>query len=189
MDSKKSRHAPWLIAAAIALPLGGCSYAKLLRPNTFKQLNPDVVAMVDELPEVDHPNEAILGRLFVHGGLTHAQPGADGMMHAAVRVPLQQYIWKPAIIVMPHGGRLQVDFSNDDVDHHMAYMPSDGGREVLDLPSHTRGQVEIALSQPGLYWFGCPVADHAGRGMLGLIIVQGDVPATARLDRPRQKRP
>jgi PQQ system protein len=45
------------------------------------------------------------------------------------------------------------------------------------------------LSQPGLYWFGCPVSNHAGRGMLGLVIVKGETPAEARLDRPKQKLP
>jgi PQQ system protein len=47
----------------------------------------------------------------------------------------------------------------------------------------------LKLDGPGYYFFGCPVANHAGRGMLGLIIVSGDAPATAKLDRPPQKRP
>lgn len=38
-------------------------------------------------------------------------------------------------------------------------------------------------------WFGCPVANHVGRGMLGLILVRGDVPAIAKLDCPEQLRP
>ena len=49
--------------------------------------------------------------------------------------------------------------------------------------------LRIRLDQPGMYWFGCPVANHAGRGMLGLILVSGEVPPEARLDRPRQPRP
>ncbi|HET7587035.1 MAG TPA: MSMEG_3727 family PQQ-associated protein [Gammaproteobacteria bacterium] len=190
MDAIKICKLQWLVLVPlVAVLLVGCGYTKLLRPSVLKQLNPDVVALVNELPEVDHPNEAILGRLFVHGGLTHADVGDDGVMRAAIRVPLQEYIWKPAIIVMPHGGRLQVDISNDDVDHHMAFMPSDGGRRILDLPGHTRGRIEINLMEPGLYWFGCPVADHAGRGMLGLIVVKGYVPPAARLDRPPQPQP
>ena len=47
----------------------------------------------------------------------------------------------------------------------------------------------VRLDQPGLYSFGCPASNHAGRGMLGLAIVKGDVPAEARLDRPRMPRP
>jgi PQQ system protein len=179
----------WLVAAAALLLGSGCGYVGLLRPSVLGQLNPEVVALVNELPEVDHPNEAIVARLFVHGGLSHSEVGPDGVMRDEIRVPLNQYIWKPSIIVMPRPGRLELDISNDDVSHHIGFMPSDGERQVLYLPVHTRGRVALTLSQPGLYWFGCPVANHAGRGMLGLIVVKGETPAVARLDRPPQPRP
>jgi PQQ system protein len=169
--------------------LAGCEYARLLRPRALEQLNPRMVRLVNELPDLDDPNEAILGRLFPHGGLAHAKLGDDGIMRERVRVPEHEYIWEPAIIVMPRAGQLELEFTNDDVSHHIAFMPSDGGRQVLELPVHTAGRVTIRLGQPGLYWFGCPVGNHAGRGMLGLILVRGDVPAEARLDRPRQRRP
>ena len=172
-----------------ALLLSGCEHAKLLRPNVLKQLDTDVAALVNELPEVDHPNKAILARLFPHGGLTRATIGADGLMHGEIGVPPGEMIWKPAIVVMPQGGTLALEITNDDDAHHMAFMPSNGERQLLDLPPKTRGRVVLQLSAPGLYWFGCPVADHAGRGMLGLVIVKGDVPASARLDRPPQPRP
>lgn len=169
--------------------LAGCEHAKLLRPNALKQLDTDVAALVNELPEVDHPNKAIVARLFAHGGLTRATLGADGVMHGEIGVPPGEMIWKPAIIVMPRGGTLALEISNDDDAHHMAFMPSDGERQLLDLPPKSRGRVLVQLSQPGLYWFGCPVANHAGRGMLGLVMVKGEVPESARLDRPRQPRP
>jgi PQQ system protein len=167
----------------------GCEYAKLLRPNVLKQLNPRVVRLVNELPAVDNPNEAIVARLFAHGGLSHAKLGKDGVMRDEIRIPKDQYIWEPAIIVMKRAGELQLDFSNDDEMFHIAFMPSVGDRQVLELPVHTAGRVRIRLDEPGLYWFGCPVANHAGRGMLGLILVRGDVPAQVRLDRPKQPRP
>jgi PQQ system protein len=47
----------------------------------------------------------------------------------------------------------------------------------------------VELDAPGLYWFGCPVGNHAGRGMLGFLFVEGDVPPEARLDRPPQPQP
>jgi PQQ system protein len=174
---------------ALALLLVACEHAKLLRPNVLKQLDTDVAAMVNELPEVDHPNEAIIGRLFVHGGLSRATLGPDNVMRDEISVPENQYIWKPAIIVMQQPGRLELDISNADQNHHIAFMPSDGERQVLDLPVHTRGRVAVTLSQPGLYWFGCPVSNHAGRGMLGLIIVKGETAASAKLDRPPQPQP
>lgn len=68
-------------------------------------------------------------------------------------------------------------------------MPSEGDRQVLPLPVGTGGNLRVRLTQPGLYWFGCHVSNHAGRGMLGLVIVKGEVPQEAKVDRPRQRRP
>ena len=168
----------------------GCSsYPGLLRPQTLAQLNPNVVALVNELPEVDHPNEEIIARLFPHGGLTHASVGADGVMRASVRVRKNQYIWEPAIIVMERSGTLDVEFTNEDQGFHIALLPSNGDRQVLELPPNTQGHVQVKLDAPGLYWFGCPVSNHAGRGMLGLIMVPGEVPQQAKLDRPAEPRP
>lgn len=180
--------AAWLCTGLVFL-VAGCEHAKLLRPSVLKQLDTDVAALVNELPEVDHPNKAIVARLFAHGGLVRAKLRDDGVMQSEIGVPKDEMIWKPAIVVMPRGGTLELEVDNDDAAHHMAFMPSDGERQLLDLPPKTRGRVVIHLSQPGLYWFGCPVADHAGRGMLGLVLVKGDVPDSARLDRPKQKRP
>jgi PQQ system protein len=82
-----------------------------------------------------------------------------------------------------------VDFANEDEAFHIAFMPSNDNRRVLELPVKQRGTVRVRLDAPGLYWFGCPVSNHAGRGMLGLVLVKGDVPAEAKLDRPRMPRP
>jgi PQQ system protein len=175
--------------AGLAVLLSSCDYVRLLRPSVLKQLNPRVVRLVNELPEVDEPNKEIIARLFPHGGLAHARASDDGVMHAEIRVPPDQLIWEPSIIVMPHAGDLELEFQNDDHNFHMAFLPSTGARQVLELPVHQGGRARIHLDQPGLYWFGCPVANHAGRGMLGLVIVRGELPETARLDRPRQRRP
>lgn len=169
--------------------LAGCEYVRLLRPKVLKQLNPRVVRLVNELPEVDRPNEAIIARLFAHGGLSHAKMGRDGVFRDRIYVPRDQYIWYPAIIVMERGGELELEFSNDDAVTHAAFVPSDGDRQVLMLPVKQAGKVRVTLNQPGLYWFGCPISNHAGRGMLGLVMVKGETPAEAKLDRPRQDRP
>lgn len=170
--------------------LTSCEYVRLLRPSVLRQLNPRVVRLVNELPEVDQPNEEMIGRLFAHGGLGHAVRGDDGTYRARIRVPSGQYIWEPAIIVMDKAGELELDFSNHDpFAYHAAILPSNGSREFLMLPAHKRGTARLRLDGPGYYFFGCPVANHAGRGMLGLIIVSGDAPDTAKLDRPKQKRP
>src|SRR5688500_4403037 len=177
------------LGALLAVLVAGCDYVRLLRPAVLKQLNPDVVKMLNELPEVDDPNEAIVARLFAHGGLSHATLGDDGVFRDEIRVPKHEYIWRPAIIVMERGGELELDIANQDEAFHIAFLPSNGNRRVVELPMQQRGKARITLDQPGLYWFGCPVANHAGRGMLGLVIVKGDVQAAARLDRPKMERP
>lgn len=179
-----------VIALTAVLTLTSCEYVRLLRPSVLKQLNPRVVRLVNELPEVDQPNEEIVGRLFAHGGLGHARAGDDGVFRARINIPSGQYIWEPAIIVMERAGELELDFSNHDpFAYHAAIVPSNGSREFLMLPAHKRGTVRVRLDGPGYYFFGCPVANHAGRGMLGLILVSGDAPGTAKLDRPKQPRP
>ena len=180
-------------AARIALPtvllLSACEHAKLLRPNVLKQLDTDVAALVNELPDVDHPDKATVARLFAHGGLSHAKAGPDGVFRDRIYVPTNEYVWQPAIVVMPRAGELELEFHNNDESVHIAFLPNSGDRETLILPMKSGGRARIRLDQPGLYWFGCPVANHAGRGMLGLVIVEGEITAEAKLDRPRQRRP
>jgi PQQ system protein len=178
------------VAAGLALlALNACEYGRLLRPSVLSELDPPVARLVNELPELDAPNKATVAELYALGGLAHAEDGTDGVMRAHVNVPMHHMLWSPAVIVMPRGGPLELRFSNHDQNFHMAYLPSNGGRQVLELPAGQGGLARIQLDQPGLYWFGCPVSNHVGRGMLGLIIVRGEVPQEARLDRPPQKQP
>jgi PQQ system protein len=175
-----------LLTASI---LSSCEYLRLLRPSVLKQLNPDVVRLVNELPAVDDPNGRVVARLFAHGGLSHARLGSDGVYRDVVTIPENQFIWRPAIIHMPQGGELEIEVHNTDQTLHAIFAPSNPDRQAMMLPMHTAGRVRVRLDQPGLYWFGCPISNHAGRGMLGLIMVGGEVPAEAKLDRPRQRRP
>lgn len=180
---------------ALVLPLamvagvGGCEYVRLLRPSVLKQLNPRVVRLVNELPATDQVNEALIGRLFAHGGAADARLDRDGVMRVAVNVPRDKYLWEPAVIIMPQGGELEIDFTNPDRVLHAAFLPSNGGRQMLWIPEKKGGRARLRLDQPGYYFFGCPIQNHAGRGMIGLILVKGDTPAEAKLDRPPQRRP
>lgn len=185
-----SRVVGLVLLLALVGSTSGCEYLRLVRPSVLKQLNPDVVRLVNSLPDVDHPNEAVLARLIGHGGLARAKEGPDGIFRATVHVPPGQFIWRPAAILMPRGGELELEFHNGDPHSlHGAILPSTGGPQVLMLPIRTAGRVRLQLDQPGLYSFDCPIANHAGRGMVGLILVSGEVPAEARLDRPSQTRP
>ncbi len=172
-----------------ALGLAGCDYAGLLRPSVLAQLDPEMVALMNELPELDEPNEALVGRLFATGGLSRASLGQDGVYRDKVRVPKDEYLWYPAIITMERGGTLELDVTNEDHRIHAVNIQSNGARQLLRLPAATRGVVRIQLDTPGMYWFGCPVENHATRGMLGFVFVKGEVPPEARLDRPRQPQP
>lgn len=178
------------IGGATLFVVSGCQYARLLRPKVLKQLNPDVVRLVNELPEVDRPNKEIIARLFPHGGLAHAERRADGVYSAKISVPDGQFIWKPSIIRMPTGGDLEITFTNEDkISHHAVYLPSNGNPVTATFAPGETANARIRLDSPGLYWFGCPVGNHAGRGMLGLVMVGGEVPPEAKLDRPAQARP
>jgi PQQ system protein len=176
-------------ACLLAASLASCDYVRLLRPSVLKQLNPRVVRLVNELPATDQVNEALIGRLFAHGGAADARVGSDGVMRIAVNVPRDKYLWEPAILIMPKGGDLEIAFTNPDRQLHAAFLPSNGGRQMLYIPEGKGGRVRLRLDQPGYYFFGCPIMNHAGRGMLGLILVKGDTPAEAKLDRPPQRRP
>lgn len=173
----------------VALTLSGCEYARLGRPSVVEQLEPPVVRLVNELPQVDRPNEALVTRIYATGGLARATLDDDGIMRGEMWARPAQLIWTPAIMVMPEGGRLELTVHNPDRVKHAAFMPSNGGHRLLELPPRTSGRIAIELDAPGFYWFGCPVGNHAGRGMLGFIFVEGDVPREARLDRPPQPQP
>jgi PQQ system protein len=57
------------------------------------------------------------------------------------------------------------------------------------LPNSSRGKVTVTLDGPGYYWYGSNIGNDEGRGLMGAIVVMGDVPEEARLDRPAQPRP
>jgi PQQ system protein len=177
------------LSAAALLSLTSCEYFGLLRPSVLGQVDPEVAALLNELPNLDEPNEALVGRLFATGGLSRATLGEDGVFRDKVRVPKDEYLWYPSIITMQRGGTLELDVTNEDHRIHAVNIQSNGSRQLLRLPAATRGVVRIQLDTPGMYWFGCPVENHATRGMLGFVFVKGEVPPEARLDRPRQPQP
>ncbi|HYF38089.1 MAG TPA: MSMEG_3727 family PQQ-associated protein [Gemmatimonadales bacterium] len=183
------RIARWAFFWSICSSITGCNYAKLARPNVLGQLHPDLVGLVNFLPSIDHPNEATLGRLIGTGGLKEAERDSAGFMRVRVRIPRDQFIWRPSVVVMPESGVLELEFSNEDPVVHQAIVASEGTKQFLDILPRSRGVARIRLDQPGMYSFGCPVGNHAGRGMIGIIIVRGDTPDEARLDRPPMPRP
>ncbi|MBB5158562.1 MSMEG_3727 family PQQ-associated protein [Saccharopolyspora phatthalungensis] len=148
----------------------------------------ELSVLVSELG-LDKQNKAILGRLVAHGGLGYAEEGADGRMHGRIRIPLDELVWDPSILVMPRGGDLELEIINDDQNTHCALLPSNGDRQFIWLPVQSRGTASLNLDGPGYYWYTSPIGNDEGRGLIGVIAVLGDVPQEARLDRPAQPRP
>lgn len=136
------------------------------------------------------PNEKIPGQLFAAGGGGTAGFGADGVARITVEHRAGETILRPAVISMAHPGELELTFTNNDPQAHlMMAMASDGGMQTLNLPALKAGRMRVHLGTPGMYMFANAMGNMMGRGMMGMVIVGGEVPQDAKLDRPRQPRP
>jgi PQQ system protein len=142
-----------------------------------------------QMPGLDKQNSATLGRLIGRGSIGHAEEGPDGRMKARIRIPVDELAWEPSVLVLPHGGDVDIELTNDDMNTHCALLPSNGDSQFLWLVNHSRGTASLNLDGPGYYWFGSPTGNDEGRGLTGAIVVLGDAPPEARLDRPEQPRP
>lgn len=151
---------------------------------TATQERPETVSQAG----LDHQNKTTIGRLLTAGRIGHAEE-RDGRMHATIRIPLDELTWDPAVLVMPHGGELELELINDDMNTHCALLPSNGDSQFIWLVNHSRGTATLKLDGPGYYWFGSPTGNDEGRGLTGAIVVGGEAPEEARLDRPKQPRP
>jgi PQQ system protein len=138
---------------------------------------------------LDRQNGATLGRLLANGNIARAEEGPDGRMRATIRIKPDELIWDPSVLVLPHGGDLDLELINDDLNTHCALLPSNGDSQFIWLVNHSRGTASLNLDGPGYYWFGSPTGNDEGRGLTGAIVVLGEVPPEARLDRPAQPRP
>jgi PQQ system protein len=138
---------------------------------------------------LDGQNKGTLGRLLATGNIGQATERSDGSMQATIRINPDELMWDPSILVMPHGGDLELELINDDLNTHCALLPNNGDRKFIWLVNHSRGRAHLNLDGPGYYWYSSPTGNDEGRGLTGAIVVLGDVPPEARLDRPDQPRP
>jgi PQQ system protein len=148
-----------------------------------------VTGVEQQLQELGKQNGATIGRLLATGNVGKAEEGSDGRMHATVRIQPDELAWDPAVLVLPHGGELELELINDDLNTHCALMPSNGDSQFIWLVNHSRGTATLKLDGPGYYWYSSPTGNDEGRGLTGAIVVMGDAPPEARLDRPPQPRP
>ena len=145
------------------------------------------MAKIAEL--LDKQNGATLGRMLGRGSIGEAEEGSDGKMRAKIRIPEDELVYEPGILVLPHGGEVEIEFTNDDKNTHCAVLPCNGDYKFIWLVNHSRGTANLTLDGPGYYWYGSRTGNDEGRGLTGAIVVQGDAPEEARLDRPPQPRP
>jgi PQQ system protein len=138
---------------------------------------------------LDAQNKAALGSVLATGTIGQATERGDGRMTATIRINTDELAWDPSILVLPHGGDLELELINDDMNTHCALLPSNGDKKFIWLVNHSRGRASLNLDGPGYYWFSSPTGNDEGRGLTGAIVVLGDVPPEARLDRPDQPRP
>ena len=138
---------------------------------------------------LDTQNKGAIGRVLATGKIGHATEGPDGRMKATIRIPPDELVFEPSVLVLPHGGELDLELINDDLNTHCALLPSNGDSQFVWLVNHSRGTATISLDGPGYYWYSSPTGNDEGRGLTGAIVVQGDTPPEAQLDRPKQPRP
>lgn len=149
-----------------------------------------MTASMDQvLAGLDKQNRAALGRVLGRGNVGSAEEGPDGKMHGRIRIPVDELSWDPAVLVLPHGGDVEIEIVNDDYNTHCAVLPSNGDSKFIWLTCLSKGTATLNLDGPGYYWYGSPTGNDEGRGLSGVICVLGDVPPDARLDRPEQPRP
>jgi PQQ system protein len=138
---------------------------------------------------LDVQNKGPLGRLLATGNVGQAVERGDGRMEATIRINPDELCWDPSVLVLPHGGDVELTLINDDLNTHCALLPSNGDKKFIWLVNHSRGRATLNLDGPGYYWFSSPTGNDEGRGLTGAIVVLGDVPSEAKLDRPEQPRP
>ena len=146
-------------------------------------------AATADVQNLDKQNGVTLGRILGRGSVGQAEEGSDGKMRATVRIPPDELVFEPRVLIMPHGGDLELEIINDDNNSHCAVLPCNGDSQFIWLVNFSKGRANLNLDGPGYYWYGSRTGNDEGRGLTGTIVVGGDVPDEARLDRPPQPRP
>lgn len=141
------------------------------------------------LAELQGQNKAAIGSVLGTGSIAKATERADGTMEATIRIPEDALAFEPSILILPHGGKVELTIINDDRNTHACLLPSNGDKQFIGLVNHSKGRATLELDGPGYYWYGSPAGNDEGKGLTAAIVVAGEVPPEAKLDRPAQPRP
>jgi PQQ system protein len=143
---------------------------------------------IGDEPGLAKQNGTTIGRVMGTGNVGHAAEVGD-VMRATIRINEDELIFDPGILIMPHGGILELDVYNDDKNTHCAVFPSNGHMQFIWMVNQSHGTATLELDGPGQYWYGSTTGNDEGRGLTGSIVVSGDTPPEAKLDRPPQPQP
>jgi PQQ system protein len=146
-------------------------------------------AQSDVVEELLRQNGTTLGRMLGRGSVGFAEEGSDGKMTATIRIPEDELVYEPVVLILPHAGEVELTLINDDKNTHCAVLPSNGDMQFIWLVNSSKGKATLRLDGPGYYWYGSRTGNDEGRGLTGAIVVQGDAPPEAKLDRPPQPQP
>ena len=78
-------------------------------------------------------NRATIGRMLGTGSIARATERDDGTMEGTLTILEDSGGWEPAVLVMPHGGSIELTVINDDKNTHSALFPSNGDKQFLGL--------------------------------------------------------
>ena len=133
------------------------------------------------IADLERQNGVTLGRILGRTTVGEAEEGSGGKMRATVRIPEDELVYEPGVLVLPHGGVLELELINDDKNTHCAVLPSNGDYKFIWLVNHSKGKATLELDGPGYYWYGSRSGNDEGRGLTAAIVVGGDTPPEARL--------
>src|ERR1700759_1822363 len=88
---------------------------------------------------LDTQNKATIGRVLGTGKIEQAREGPDGRMSATIRILPDQLVFEPSVLVLPHGGELELELINDDQNTHCALLPSNGDSQFVWRGTHAGG--------------------------------------------------
>src|SRR3954447_9689765 len=65
----------------------------------------DAVSQTAQVPaDLDRQNGTTLGRILGRGNVGRAEEGPDGKMRATVRIPEDELVFDPGVLILPHAG-------------------------------------------------------------------------------------
>jgi PQQ system protein len=103
-----------------------------------------------DVSTLDTQNGVTLGRILGRGTVGQAEEGSGGKMTGTVRIPEDELVYEPSVLIMPHGGILELTLINDDKNTHCAVLPSNGDNKFIWLVNHSKGTATLELDGAGV---------------------------------------